>query len=404
MIKSAIGMNFRDFLCFARVEFSEMDLLESDSKIHAVAKKVGFSTTAYYEKFFTMWFGEAPEEHKHKYLPMVKSPFRPSRLNQVGVAPALSMVQRNMPAMKRTSYETHVKHLKLFININSKTPTLTTLHPASEVTMSCRDYEKLGTEVFNILKNLNCSKVYIENSPGEADAEPLRIALEKRGYPVEVKPNTHLNYATVYGLDSIANMIHILQNNLLQPGPVPIKLMDSGSEDIMLKGERGIITSSGIYKPSYYAHLILGILKGDLIFHDNHYSVIRIGEERTSYVIIAMNYSNSVDRVCTSSYSLHEVRDILNDYKDELDIDINILDLHGKFAIKKYSFSATGNIFGFMSKLGFPNSYTSPVETSLNFQTVPETDVFVEEIDSSLHLNYSIVGTGLQVTIIESLL
>ena len=52
IIKDYTGMNFREFLCFARVEWSEIDLLETNKKISRIARDVGFSTTSYYEKYF----------------------------------------------------------------------------------------------------------------------------------------------------------------------------------------------------------------------------------------------------------------------------------------------------------------------------------------------------------------
>lgn len=47
LIREYTGMNFREFLSFARVEMSEIDLLETDKKISAVARDAGFSTTSY---------------------------------------------------------------------------------------------------------------------------------------------------------------------------------------------------------------------------------------------------------------------------------------------------------------------------------------------------------------------
>ena len=52
LIHAYMGISFQKFLCFARSEMSEIPLLETNDKISTVAKKVGFSTTAYYEKFF----------------------------------------------------------------------------------------------------------------------------------------------------------------------------------------------------------------------------------------------------------------------------------------------------------------------------------------------------------------
>ena len=46
IIKNYTGMNFREFLCFARVEWSEIDLLETNKKISRIARDVGFSTTS----------------------------------------------------------------------------------------------------------------------------------------------------------------------------------------------------------------------------------------------------------------------------------------------------------------------------------------------------------------------
>ena len=63
MIKDFTGMCFRNFLCFARVEWSEIELLDSNAKISQIARDVGFSTTAYYEKYFCRWFHNDPQEH-----------------------------------------------------------------------------------------------------------------------------------------------------------------------------------------------------------------------------------------------------------------------------------------------------------------------------------------------------
>ena len=52
LIHEYMGISFQKFLCFARSEMSEIPLLETNQKISAVSRAVGFSTTAYYEKIF----------------------------------------------------------------------------------------------------------------------------------------------------------------------------------------------------------------------------------------------------------------------------------------------------------------------------------------------------------------
>lgn len=73
LIKDYTGMGFRDFLSFARVERSEISLLDTKKSISRIAKEVGFSTTAYYRRFFEKWYGHSPEEHRRVYQPLVMS-------------------------------------------------------------------------------------------------------------------------------------------------------------------------------------------------------------------------------------------------------------------------------------------------------------------------------------------
>ena len=72
LITAGTGLGFRELLAFARVEESEEILLSSTQKISGIAAQVGFSTTAYYNKFFKKWFGCYPEEYRRKYSDKIK--------------------------------------------------------------------------------------------------------------------------------------------------------------------------------------------------------------------------------------------------------------------------------------------------------------------------------------------
>lgn len=72
LITAGTGLGFRELLAFARVEESEKILLSGSEKISSIASQVGFSTTAYYEKFFEKWFGCHPEEYRKKYADRIK--------------------------------------------------------------------------------------------------------------------------------------------------------------------------------------------------------------------------------------------------------------------------------------------------------------------------------------------
>ncbi|MBQ9015809.1 MAG: helix-turn-helix transcriptional regulator [Firmicutes bacterium] len=72
LITAGTGLGFRELLAFARVEESEKILLSGSQKISSIAAEVGFSTTAYYEKFFHKWFGCHPEEYREMYSGRIK--------------------------------------------------------------------------------------------------------------------------------------------------------------------------------------------------------------------------------------------------------------------------------------------------------------------------------------------
>ncbi|MBQ9060100.1 MAG: helix-turn-helix transcriptional regulator [Firmicutes bacterium] len=72
LITAGTGLGFRELLAFARVEESERILLSGSEKVSSIAAKVGFSTTAYYEKFFEKWFQCRPEEYRKIYAGRIK--------------------------------------------------------------------------------------------------------------------------------------------------------------------------------------------------------------------------------------------------------------------------------------------------------------------------------------------
>jgi len=92
LIRRYTGMSFRDFLCFARVERSEIPLLDTNKKISQISKEVGFSTTAYYEKFFCKWYGHSPQVHRDSYQPLVMSIVNPEQLDDCPISHAIKSI------------------------------------------------------------------------------------------------------------------------------------------------------------------------------------------------------------------------------------------------------------------------------------------------------------------------
>jgi AraC-type DNA-binding domain-containing proteins len=99
LIRDYMGINFQELLCFARVEMSEIPLLETDRKISTIARNVGFSTTSYYDKFFSKWFGHTPLEYRQLYTSHILSSSRPVLLERLSDNQAISLIRRSMSAV-----------------------------------------------------------------------------------------------------------------------------------------------------------------------------------------------------------------------------------------------------------------------------------------------------------------
>ena len=408
MIKTCTGLNFRDFLCYARVEFSEMYLLGSDMKINAIAKKVGFSTTAYYEKFFERWYHHTPAEHRVKYRHQVKGPQRAEKSKPVNVNTALSMVQQELSASHQKVYGLPVKQLKLFTKMNALERPLAKLSNVMEMEVSLDDYRRLGFTLFGELKKLGCELIILKHAEEDTDSPELtrlQELLEENGFTVNLRKayRGETNGGRSYGLDSIANLVHIFQRNILSSQPMAVKLMDGGADNIQLKGDNGLMTASGIYKPSYYACLILQKMQGDLIAYEKNYAAVRIGDEYPSYIVTAINYDSSILRLCTSKASMHETRDKLKEFKDELDVSVTLNNISGHYSINKYAFTNPDTIFDFMARIGFPKTYSSAIDFDLNYYSIPKTDIYTDTADGQLHLNFQVAGAGLEMAIIQPL-
>lgn len=66
VIKEATGLSFQELLSFIRVDESEGLLLNTDKKIGAISKEVGFSALRYYTKHFEQWFLCSPQEYRQR--------------------------------------------------------------------------------------------------------------------------------------------------------------------------------------------------------------------------------------------------------------------------------------------------------------------------------------------------
>ncbi len=399
LIKEFTGMSFRELLCFARVEWSEIYLLNTDKTIAAIARDVGFSTTAFYETHFIKWFKKTPEEHRKIYAPMASN-VRSTQFDIIPINQAIHIIKQNLSSMNSQDKNTNqVQKLSLDISVDSAADPLLTLAPEFEIALTPEDYNTLGIRLYDHLSNFNCKEVTIRTNASNADSPVfiLKRELEEKGYKTAVKSTEVLNGFTSFGLDSAAHGIHILKENLFgQNKRISINLIDSGDKETILKGMPSILTSGGIPKPSYYAYWLLSILRGTLICRGKHYAVIRACGAHPDYFIVVFNYNEEIDRLCTRNATIHETQDVLHSFNDQLDIHFILNHLSGDYLISRYSIDHHNNLFDYMSKLNFPDSLNLSNQKTALLYTIPFLEIYTEKVTQDLNLHISLNGLGTQ--------
>ena len=105
LISAGTGLGFRELLAFARVEESEKILLSGSQKISSIASEVGFSTTAYYEKFFKKWFGCHPEEYRKMYSDWIKGN-SPEHVFELSKSEAMPIILKSIRYLSELSMDT----------------------------------------------------------------------------------------------------------------------------------------------------------------------------------------------------------------------------------------------------------------------------------------------------------
>ena len=173
---------------------------------------------------------------------------------------------------------------------------------------------------------------------------------------------------------------------------------------VVLKGESSLLTSQGIRKPSFYAYKLLSMTKGDIISWGKHHCVIRTRPPQNapcSYLVICSNINNDLYNSCLRDTSAYQVRQQLNDFKDELFLSLSLRVDPGIYSVIRYSSSPSKGVFSYLSSMDFPAGYVLPDKFGELFHTGPNMDLYIEDVLTFLNLNFTIQGAGIQFVIIH---
>ena len=408
LIKDFTGMNFREFLCFARVEMSEGRLLGSDRKISQIAGEVGFSTTAYYKKYFTKWFGHDPQTHRELYASAIKTDLNPAVFRDLPQVRTVSILREAY-----ANYDPHqaaeniVSSLSMELEVDADAKPLHHFSRGLQVIVTPADFHALGTGLFESLSALAPTKVILqEGKEKETPARRIQTLLSV-GFSVETKEIKGMRprkTSGIFACDSILYPIWLMDQmmkNQRISEEIYLRDTDSPSGEI-LQGQPSPLTAGGIKKPSFFVYTALSRIKGDLIAQNSQCGVIRsLREGRPAFVIYAYNCSDALKDICRQEMDKLDVKRMIDDFRDELDLGVSINLRPGTYSVIKYSLTQENNIFAHMASLNFRNDAISSHTRSGLIADYPMLETYIEDVRTALNVNFSLKGPGLQVAIIR---
>lgn len=405
LIRDYMGINFQEFLCFARVEMSEILLLETDRKISTIAKDIGFSTTSYYEKFFSKWFGHTPLEYRQLYTSHILSAARPAQFELLSDNQAVNLIRRCMSAVRDQEKSSSViNRLQLTVDVNPQMPPVMYIQHFLEVFITLEDYHIMGEQLFNRLQELNGSRVILAFRQGDSETIIAQITSRLRfiGYEVSTVCDNSLCCGSSAGYDSIAAAIYMFRSYFMSKGNnLHCRLRDQGEPSKILKGAPACITSSLVAKPSFYAYRMLKNIKGNLLCSGKYYYVIKNDlPDKDSYTLAVINYNDDIQNLYMRNASVYEANDIISSFKDELHVDFSISVESGQYVIAKYALSNSNSIFAHMSQLGFPENFPLSEDWLHMLNTEPLAQVSVENVEDKLNISSAIKGAGIHIIVV----
>ena len=400
-----MGISFQELLCFARAEMSEIPLLETDHKISSIARDVGFSTTSYYNKYFVKWFGHTPQEHRKMHACHILGPDVPAHFCLLSENDAVILLRARLSSLKeQEGIDTEVHQIMYRVKLSADAVPIRKNHPVPEILITHEDYFLLGERLFSLLYDLNATKIALAVSADDSETTTTLILNRLRfsGYEVSVIYENSLKAASSYGYDSIAYAVSILRSCCLtDQDKFYCRLRDQGRGSVVLKGLPSCITSGLIPKPAFYAYRLLNILCGDLLFWDQHCYIIRSDTQPETWILILINYNQDILNLCSRNAGIHETKDVISTFRDELQVDFRLALPPGKYTVIQTAFSNANSIFSHMAQLGFPDHFPLSNLLSQYFSTEPQTQMRTEDVSGTMDISSSISGVGVHVTIIQ---
>lgn len=407
LIREHMGISFQELLCFARVEMSEIPLLETDRKISTIARDCGFSAVSYYRKYFVKWFGHTPQAHRELHASDILGPDAPAQYVTLSENETVSLLRLRLSAWKdRENSTAAIRRLQYRAMIAADTVPVRTLVPAVDIRITSEDHRLLGEKLFSLLDELQATSVTLLISADDSEAElfQLRRQLSLCGFEVSELRENDLPPAPSSGYDTIAYAICFLRGFLLSGhSRISCRLRDPGSRSVALKGAPACMTAALIPKPAFYALQLIPSMKGHLLYQDPHCCVIRSDAAPETWILLLLHYDQEILNLCSRSVGVHEAGDVLDVFRDELQVDVFLPLSPGKYAVIQTTFTNENSVFSHMAELGFPDCFRISPSLRHLFRTQPRTQIRTETAENLFPVSSFISDAGIQVTVLQKM-
>ena len=406
LIKDFTGMNFREFLCFARVEMSEVKLLGSTRKISQIAREVGFSTTAYYRKYFAKWFGHGPQEHRDMYLSEIKSDLHPALFRDLPTGRAIAVVSEAYESQNaQQGTGSVVTSMNLEVDVDPEAKALGSFGRDLRIAVTPADHRALGVDLFSMLKQLAPSRVIVqEEGEDQSAAEQLTHLLEAGGFTVDHHRDSRCGRGRRFAWDSVIAAVYLI-GQIAEGREIATEICLRDTDPLdgsLLQGLMAPITARGFRKPSFFAYEVISRMRGEVIARGKQYCVIRNGSnERPSFAVFAYNCSETVRSTCLRNGDLLEIRHTINGFRDEMNLALSLQLQPGNYAVVKYSLNRENNLFANLSALDFRPDAVAPTVGAALLSGSPSVETYMDDVRTVMNINFSLKGLGIQLAIIS---
>ena len=398
-IKDTFGQSFNDFLNGIRVEESRKLLLDTDKNILEISEEVGFSHVRYYNKHFKNHYECSPMEYRKKHKVTEEELDKMKRIKYYPRKDALEYLKSFLEDYERYDYDNKIT--KIYIDLDKeseeefKIPDLIDLGDISLLLEeeNRRALEKIQSEIgfkycivdrlfsddMDIYKGKNnrfINWTRVENILELLRTMKLTPIIVTDGIEEYIIEDFTNHFSNIFDEDEVEGWLNNSRENLKSYLPkdlinpvqdtltmvpyifynyihldkrIVLNMIDEITKETLLDnetffGDRGIVTSNYLYKPSYYGYMLLCLLGDELLYKGDGYIATKSDE---GYQILLFNPTEIEEEIIYGNLEMGKVKD--------RKVSLNLLNMEGDYQITKYELNKEfGSIYDKWLSLGSP--------------------------------------------------